>query len=362
VIQPAAISPNNLFRRQRDNYFFEVGICQLWSPGPPSSKHKPIFAPAVTNPEPPDSDPHDDCVIPHAVEPEALERYLLKRDAFDGAADIRSYVEDQSPEETVTYLECINTERVMGTDYEVWDVHTSGERYWVLTNPTNLYAQRLFPSADYTLSFHIGLSARVMARREARADEERRARLMAAWRRWTQAAEALDEADEAEDFQAVGMRCRECLLTFVREVATDEMVPNEEEGPKSGDFVHWSELIANAVVAGSSLQDLRSYLKANARSTWQLVSWLTHASGANRLDAEIALEATHGVLAAFSTAIVRFERGAPARCPYCGSCNLGLREVEVTTGSWRQILFCRSCGASAQRLTTTALGEPGSGA
>lgn len=310
-------------------------------------RHRPTDSElTMTTPDSAQSDPHDECIIPHAVEPEALERYLLKRAPYDGAEEIRSYVEEESTEESVTYLERISTERVMGTDYEVWDVHTTGERYWVLTNPTNLYAQRLFPSADYTLSFHIGLMARVMTRREARADEERRDRLTAAWRRWTQAAEALDQAHEAEEFQAVGMRCRECLLTFVREVSTDEMVPVGEERPKSGDFIHWSELIANSVAGGNSLKDARSYLKSNAKSTWQLVSWLTHASKANHFDAEMALEATHGVLASFSMALVRAERGTPARCPNCGSYKVGSREVEITPGSWRKLAFCRSCGAS----------------
>lgn len=33
-------------------------------------------------------------------------------------------------------------------------------RWWVITNPTNLYSHYEFPSADYTLSFHIGVVAR----------------------------------------------------------------------------------------------------------------------------------------------------------------------------------------------------------
>jgi hypothetical protein len=35
----------------------------------------------------------------------------------------------------------------------------------VVTSPTNLYSQALMPSLDYTLSFHIGLMARVAAQR-----------------------------------------------------------------------------------------------------------------------------------------------------------------------------------------------------
>src|SRR3546814_16380702 len=64
-------------------------------------------------------------------------------------------------EEFVQHAEKIKTERVMGTDYSVWDVHTNLNRWWVITNPTNLYSQVLMPSLDYTLSFHIGLMARV---------------------------------------------------------------------------------------------------------------------------------------------------------------------------------------------------------
>lgn len=53
----------------------------------------------------------------------------------------------------------------MGDPYEMWDVTTDQDRWWVITNPTNLYSQQHFPSLDYTLSFHIGLMARVVAAR-----------------------------------------------------------------------------------------------------------------------------------------------------------------------------------------------------
>jgi hypothetical protein len=48
-------------------------------------------------------------------------------------------------------------------DYDCWDVHTNKDRYWVITCPTNLYPQKYFPSLDFTLSFHIGVSARIVA-------------------------------------------------------------------------------------------------------------------------------------------------------------------------------------------------------
>jgi hypothetical protein len=116
-------------------------------------------------------------------------------------------------------------------------------------------------------------------------------------RRWTQAAESLDSADEAEEFQAVGMRCRESLIAMVRAIAQPGMVPRGTEEPKAAAFILWSELIADATASGPSASEVRGYLKAMARSTWQLVSWLTHAGNAARYDAEMALDATQNTLA-----------------------------------------------------------------
>jgi hypothetical protein len=46
-------------------------------------------------------------------------------------------------------------------------------------------------------------------------DHAQKARLTCASRRWEQATETLDMAEEAEDFQGVGMKCRECLIQLV---------------------------------------------------------------------------------------------------------------------------------------------------
>jgi hypothetical protein len=159
----------------------------------------------------------------------------------------------------------------------------------------------------------------VFAREQPSVSNDQVLRLASPWRRWTQAAEALNVADEAEEFQAIGMRCRECLLDFVREVADPTMVPKGEDAPKRGDFVHWAEHIAQTIAHGGSAEEVRSYLKALAKATWQLVSWLTHAKNAVRSDGQMAVDATHHVLVAFGEALVRHERGHADRCPSCAS-------------------------------------------
>src|ERR1035441_4057273 len=80
-------------------------------------------------------------------------------------------------------------------------------------------------------------------------------------RRLQQAREALHGAAEAEDYQAIGMRCRESLLTLVRECADIGRVA-EENRPKTGDFLAWIELVANESLPGPRVDRLRGYVKA----------------------------------------------------------------------------------------------------
>jgi len=235
---------------------------------------------------------------------------------------VTEYMRLEADDENVIHAEKISSERVMGHEYDVWDVETDKNRWWVITNPTNLYLQSEFKSMDYVLSFHIGLMHRVVAQqaRSARAGEEERDRLGEPWRKWEQAAKASEDADEAEEFQAVGMRCREALLSLVGAIATSDLVPPGTDPPKKGDFVHWTEHIAAALAPSS--RAIRSYLAKEAASAWTLVNWLTHETNAGRFDAVIAVDATASILGLFGTALVRLERGQPQRCPRCASYRL----------------------------------------
>ncbi len=249
------------------------------------------------------------------------------------------------------HAERVATETIFGRRHEVWDVHTDKTRWWVITQPTNLYSQKLFPSMDYTLSFHVGLMARVEAAERGPGLGTNRKKLAAALRPWAQAADALDTANEAEDFQAVGMRCRESLLQVVRALADDKMVPAGRDAPKLGDFVHWTELVADHLAAGSSAAEVRGYLKALARSAWQLVNWVTHASNATPSDASLALTATEAVIVAFGTASRRNETGRPDRCPRCRSYAV----VPDDDEDGRPAVLCESCGLRGELETEDAV-------
>jgi hypothetical protein len=237
------------------------------------------------------------------------------------------YLKSQAPDLAVEHTEKVAGEWVFDREYEVWDVHTRAEgpgrprreRWWVVTNPTNLYNQSDFKSMDYTLSFHIGVTTRVFAQQALKAPNRPEPRLERTRRQWEQAAEAAQRAEEAEEFQSVGVRCRETLVSFVHALGTKEIVPTGQEAPKKSDFIHWSERLADAVAPGDSNSELRGYLKAVAKLTWQYVGWLTHAKNAVRLDSDLAVEMVGHLLSVFEQAVERQERGGPDRCPSCES-------------------------------------------
>jgi hypothetical protein len=277
---------------------------------------------------------------------------VLSGEAEDERNHIRRYVELEA-HENVKHVERVKTERIFGRDYEVWDVHTDETRWWVLTSPTNLYSQELFPSVDYTLSFHVGLMARVAARQKAPADDAERDRSMVAWRRWEQAHDAIESGDEAEDFQAVGMRCRECLVEMARSMADPTMVRAGSEAPKAADFVAWSELIVGHVVKSSSGEELRRHLRTLAKSAWQYVNWLTHGKNAVRFDAQIAVATTAHVLNAFGMAVIRHERGVPDRCPSCQSYQIASVFDPETDSPYSERSVCRRCGWTEPRNSSS---------
>ncbi len=270
---------------------------------------------------------------------------------------VEDYLYSQSGEDfDVEHVEKLTSEYVLGQQYDVWDAHTNEGRWWVITNPTNLYSQELIKSMDVALSFHVGLMSRMMALRPARRSRDEW--ILDVLRRMDVAYASLDRAHEVEDFQAVGMRLRETLLTLGERLAglVAEFAPIAEE-PKRGDFKAWADVAAGSLAAGSETKYLRGLLKATSEKTWAYVNWLTHARRATELDARLACGMTSQVTEAFITAVTRWRLGAPERCPACGSYQLTLDYID---DEWAKL--CSACGrmepAEAPHPVQAPLDEP----
>lgn len=104
-----------------------------------------------------------ECVIPTRPPTEVLRTYGLESSPHE-ERDISEYVEWQlskgaEKSAVVEHLEPVKSEVVWARIHKVWDVHTTDGRWWVVTEPMNLYSQEHFPSLDYMLSLHVGLMA-----------------------------------------------------------------------------------------------------------------------------------------------------------------------------------------------------------
>lgn len=257
---------------------------------------------------------------------------------------VEEYLRSQSGGDfEIEHVEKLTSEYVFGRQYDVWDARTSDGRWWVITNPVNLYSQDQIKSMDIALSFHIGLMSRVMAREPVQAGRQD-AWVVEVARRLDVASESLDRAREVEDFQAVGMRLRETLLTLAAKLAA--LGYQTEAGAaelQKGNFKAWASVCAGSVAAGSSAQNLRALLKSLSEKTWNYVAWLTHARAASRPDAQIALSAASQTIEAFIVAVNRQRLGTPQRCPICASYQL--RAEHAGDGRWLKV--CETCGWEA---------------
>ena len=267
-------------------------------------------------------DAEDACVLPpdHPIPAELLRRYSVERDPF-AEQDIADYVQSQARDEVVSHVERVKREVVMGDPYEMWDVTTDQGRWWVVTNPTNLYSQQHFPSLDYTLSFHVGLMARIRSR-SGSPDGNDPTPFDEVLRRFEQAGERFGHAIEVEDLQAIGMLLREGLISLTTAVHRRVVLPQDVEVPKIADFVAWSDALLNVLCGGGSNERLRQYLKSQAKETWQLVNWLTHSRSADRVATEIAIGGCEATLRTFIQLLERLRTGGAEECPSCRSRNI----------------------------------------
>jgi len=261
------------------------------------------------------------CVIhTHPVPPEELGRYSVERDQHS-ERDIANYVEGQAPDETIQHVERIKKEVVVGDIYEVWDVKTDKDRWWVITNLTNLYSQKHFPSLDYTLSFHVGLMMRLRSRSEG-ADASDPSPFDEVLRRMDQAKHRHDTAVEAEYFQSVGMLLRESLISLIGALRRRTELPLDIEHPQDANFISWSEILMNHLCGGGSNKELRQHLKNIAKECWQLANWLTHTRNANKTASSIAIHSCQTIIGHSLQILERSRIDKKGECPICKSRDL----------------------------------------
>lgn len=148
---------------------------------------------------------------------------------------VEDYYLGQSPKAIITFLQKVYSENVIGHCHDVWDVHASDGRWWVITNPTNLYSQTQFPNMDYAVTFHMGLCLRIPRTEEQRQTDFNISAFAETLNQIGQIADALRQSKNVNDYQSIGVRCRESLLSFVG-AAQDVAEWVTQDAPKRADF------------------------------------------------------------------------------------------------------------------------------
>jgi hypothetical protein len=240
--------------------------------------------------------------------------------------DVLEYFEWQAPDLEVTFMQKVYSEAVGNSRHDVWDIHTNKDRWWVITGGTNLYSQEQFPSMDLALTFHIGLILRVPRTEEQREDDLRILPFASVFAKMEEARTALTQARSLNDYQAVGVRCREALLELIG-VAQDSSMWTDKP-PQRANFRAWTEIICNELLPGDTNKERRGAVKSALESAWTFSNWLTHSKSATWLDADMAhvmVQVASGMLA---RSIIRALRGVPEECPNCGSPHLEPEHAE----------------------------------
>jgi hypothetical protein len=217
-----------------------------------------------------------------------------------GREAVRAFVEDRTLEEVV-HVEKAGTELVGPARYDIWDVLSTDGRWWVITNPLRLYSQTDF-KRSVALHFHVGFMLRISYRpgADTLSIESDPGRVLPdSWRLWEQALEAYDSCEEAENFQAVGGKLRECMVCLMSETATaSELAPAPDGAYQAADVGIWAGRLAT-VAAGGPAPHLRSYLTRLSVVIWEYINWLTNAETATRLDAELGVKEVYHFLGVF---------------------------------------------------------------
>jgi hypothetical protein len=264
---------------------------------------------------------------------------------------IRDYVNGQSPpDDQAGLVQRVHSQRILGRSHEVFDVHCERTRWWVITEPTNLYLQTDFPEAEQALIFHVGLGALLAERSRAQLPEEDEEHVTAPWRRYRDALDVMNEADEAEDFQSVGIKCRDALIALGKLYQDAPWVGELVDAPKVADFKGWGTIYAERL----SKDRVRNYVKALVEKTWDLTVALQHNSNATPFDADLALDATAHLIGTVGRLVRRHEDGEPPRCPKCESYRL---DEDVEHDERRQgfdaSTVCAACGWRSEREFTS---------
>lgn len=246
----------------------------------------------------------------------------------------------------------------LGYKVNVWNVKTNNEgAWWVVEGeeiPMNLYPQDAYYfSADEAYSFHIGIMERLFVR-ENKFNPENYIKAISLdrdiapilLRKLKNIAQLIDAAMEIEDFQSIGVQCREILIELGNSIYKPEMAICDEQ-PQKSNFKKKAELFANYCLEGSENSDYRNYIKKITEATWDYSNKITHSQDSTYYDVSICVTLVISLVCLYEN--IQQKTSDPFSktiCKYCKSKKLSIVNDESVDKEMLQkiCLKCEECG------------------
>ena len=275
--------------------------------------------------------------------------------------DVKKYVEWQSQHKCkVLSAKPEQKFNDLGTEVTVWNVKTDTDgAWWVVegdTVPMNLYPQDAYYfGTDEVYSFHMGIMQRMSsAQAEYDPDDYIEAATLGAeiapqiLRKLRGIASLIDSATEIEDFQAIGVQCREILIELGNHVYAPHMAGDSEQ-PQGSNFKKKTELSIQFYLKGSENADYRSIIKKLTEATWDYANKLTHSSSATYYEASTCVSLCISLVGTYENVLQKIHDPiSQCSCSVCKSKKLSVQDVETEDdGIIKSLqLLCNECGNS----------------
>ncbi|QHI37780.1 hypothetical protein IMCC3317_31620 [Kordia antarctica] len=263
---------------------------------------------------------------------------------------IKEYLGSYDDIKEIVNIKCEETFTDLDVVINVWNVKTENEAYWLVeggSTPMNMYTQGAnYLSADEAYSFHMGLTQRLAKRYQNEfkhiIDEIplNIEHLKSINRKLKMASEKLDIHLEPEEFQSIGLLCRESLIDLSKELCERNPQLVKEKGLKKADFKGVSNAFIDYYIPGNQNSDLRNYSRKMVDSAWSYNSMIVHSQNKKYPDAKIALLFTSATVSLIENLFYKhlgFDQ--ELACSECGS--LQIEFLEYEKDKIKQI--CKKC-------------------
>ena len=270
--------------------------------------------------------------------------------------EVAEYVENQSQGKCkVLSAKTEHTFDDLGYKVNVWNIKTDVDgAWWVVEGnqiPMNLYPQSAFYfSADEVYSFHMGLMQRMFATNEDYEPEDYvRAITLDGeiapplFRKLKNIALLIDEAKEIEDFQSIGVQCREILIELGNTIYQPEMAGSDEQ-PQASNFKKKAELFVKFYLSGSENSDYRNCIKKLTEATWDYANKITHSQTATFYETSTCVTLTTSLVSVYEN--IRQKVFDPLSQYVCKSKKLSIVDDESNENGIVSKLYlcCEECG------------------